>query len=468
MAIDAGPNPDAFFRVLAGIPDSRDASVDLAQVIPGVTAYAVRSFDGDTIQFSVPVIIRRPLLSEIALDPRGSSGAVAAIIERIKLKAHDDPGLGPLAARGTRFPARFCAMHEPYTLTGSPDALASDLWHANTRNIADASGIHLILPGAVPGEAKTAGDSSLPQSFPETLSRYLDSVARIARSVPVRTLEDAWLLSLDQQMLREQLPDLGLVAFIGDGAKPARACTQYRSFYRTAGPKPGTNIPFACPKELSPVELELPASNQTITGLGIRKREVFAVAGSNAQGKTTFLEAVLAGVDDHARGDGREHVVTVKGVRTAEAMNCELAGADISMFFSALPPGIDGTVTAAYGMGSGSMTMAHQVQQAITKKAPLLIIDEDRAAPNLLVKSCLQKEEITPLAQILSADRGRMGSTGLLFAACAMDMLIAEADRIMVLDRHVASGIDPVEFRKNVAAMMRQTAGRLERHKDIV
>ena len=35
-----------------------------------------------------------------------------------------------------------------------------------------------------------------------------------------------------------------------------------------------------------------------------------------------------------------------------------------------------------------------------------------------------------------------MGDTSLVFAACAMDTLIAQADRIMVLDRHEAKAIE--------------------------
>ena len=128
-------------------------------------------------------------------------------------------------------------------------------------------------------------------------------------------------------------------------------------------------------------------------------------------------------MDDHAAGDGRELVVTVNGLCTAEAVNCELAGADVSMFFSALPPGMAGTARAACGMGSGSMTMAFQVQGAVARGAPLLIIDEDRAAPNLLVRSCLQTGEVTPLSEILAHDRGKIGDTALVFAACAMDAL---------------------------------------------
>jgi len=44
---------------------------------------------------------------------------------------------------------------------------------------------------------------------------------------------------------------------------------------------------------------------------------VFAVAGSNAQGKITFLEGIIAGMDDHAAGDGRG----TRGHR-ARALHC--------------------------------------------------------------------------------------------------------------------------------------------------
>ncbi|MDD1702759.1 MAG: hypothetical protein LUQ31_07270 [Methanoregula sp.] len=454
---------DALLSAITGAAGDGTVLIDRSRMVPGVTAYAVRSFDSDALQFSIPVLVTRPLVSEIPLDPRGAAGAVALLIERIKQKAAGEPALGPLAGKDTRFPGHYAAALEPYTLVRSPDALASDLWHADTRNFADAEGIHLVLCGAVPYPAPgPAGDLHM---LTDTTSALLDAVKKIVIAQPARVLETAWISALDQQLLRDRLPALGLVSFVGDGAKPARSCTQYRCFFRTAGPKTGVNIPFSCPQELDPVEIELPASNRIVTGLGIKQREVFAVAGSNAQGKTTFLEGIIAGMDDHATGDGRESIVTVQGVRSAEAMNCELAGADISMFFSALPPGIDGTVKSAYGMGSGSMTMARQVQQAIRQRAPLLIIDEDRAAPNLLVRSCLQRDEITPLAEILSYRRDLMGGTTLLFAACAMDALIAEADRIMVLDRCVAFGIEREEFRRRVADMMREVAGGLEKDK---
>jgi predicted ABC-class ATPase len=390
------------------------------------------------------------------LDCQGAAGAVALIIERVKQKAESAEGLGPLVGRGTLFPHQFASFTEPYTIISSPAAMASNLWHTGDRNYADATGIHLLLNGAVPCPPDFSHHAVA--AVTETVARLCDAVTAIVFSVPVPELEMAWITTLDQQLLRETLPLRGLVSFIGDEARFARHYTQYRCFFRTAGPKEGINIPFSCPQDLGPYELELPASNRTVTGLGIRTREVFAVAGSNAQGKTTFLEGLIAGMDNHAVDDGREMVVTVQGLSTAEAMNCQLTGADISMFFSGLPPGIGGTVHAASGMGSGSMNMAYQIQRAVERHTPLLIIDEDRAAPNLLVRSCLQTGDIMPLSEILCYDRGKMGETALVFAACAMDMLVAQADRIMLLDRHMACTIDRELFRNKVAASLEKMA----------
>lgn len=435
-------------------------TVDAPQVRRDVTAYLVPSFGSDALLFSVPVLFLRQITAEIPLDPAGTDGAVHTLIERVKRRAHNIPALGPLLGAGTKFPSRYDAGTEPYTVIHSEEAIGTHLWHPDDRNFCDESGLHLIIRGALPCPASCTLQAA--RQVTGTLQDLFDAVSREVEAVPARVMTASWEISLDQKLLRDRLFGLGLVAFVGDNSRMARSFTRHRGFFRTAGLKEGVNVPFTCPRELSPVEIDLPATNTRVTGLGIRRREVFAVTGSNAQGKTTFLSGIIAGMDDHAAGDGREQVVSVRGVQAAEAMNCELKGADVSMFFSALPPGIDGTVRAAYGMGSGSMTMAAQVQAAFARQAPVLIIDEDRAAPNLLVRSCLQAEEVTPLAELLARDREKTGDTTLLFAACAMDTLIARADRILVLDRHAAGAIDRKQFVALLKASLITTAEQLK------
>jgi uncharacterized protein len=451
---------DAVFRRFLASFEGYRCAVDTPHVLWGITAFLVRSFDACALQFSFPILVRRDLLSETGLDPAGSDGAVSALVERIKADAYNIPALGPLYGKGISGSLRYHDTVEPYTIVHSDDAIGSHLWKADGRNFCDRAGVHLIVHGALPCPSGPLEPDS--HRIDLLISGLAEAIGALAEKTPLPPLRAAWLASLDQKLLRRELSERGLVAFVGDGSHLARRFTQHRPFFRVAGPKEGVSVPFCCPAGLEPVELELPASNRAVTGLGIRKREVFAVAGSNAQGKTTFLEGILAGMDDHAPHDGRELVVTVRGACSAGSTTMGLAGADISMFFSALPPGVSGTVKGAFGTGSGSMTMASQVQDAVTRRAPLLIIDEDRAAPNLLVKSCLQKEEVTPLSEILAHHRERMGGTALVFAACAMDTLIARADRIMVLDRHEASAIGPGEFRQRVAALLRKTAGELD------
>jgi len=56
-----------------------------------------------------------------------------------------------------------------------------------------------------------------------------------------------------------------------------------------------------------------------------------------------------------------------------------------------------------------------------------------------------------------------MGETALVFAACALDTLVAQADRIMVLDRHDARAVDRDGFRMKVAAALERMAEDLRR-----
>jgi predicted ABC-class ATPase len=430
--------------------DPGGAGVDRQRVTWGTTTYLVPAFDHSALQFSLPILIPRRLFDELPLDPRGVDGAVACLIEQCKTMARNqaDPGLDPMTGKGTRFPHRYQAITEPYSLIHSPALIGEGLWKAGSQNYADADGIHLTLTGALRyGLPEEPGEQ---RRVVEELTALVRAVARAIDRVPLRLLEREWINALDQRLLRDQLPALGLVSFIGDGTRPARQCTDARCFFRVAGIKAGVHVPFTCPPELEPIEVELPASHRVIAGLGIREREVLAIIGSNGQGKSTMLQAVIAGVDDHQLGDGREHVITRTEPAIAEAGSTELRGTDLSLFFRALPPGMSGTPEAAFGQGSGSMGMASQIQQAIAREAPLLVFDEDRSAANLLVPGCLSGPEVRVLSTLLAEERELLGATSLVFTAGTLDILVAQADRILVLDGHQATAIGRAAYRKRL------------------
>ena len=115
------------------------------------------------------------------------------------------------------------------------------------------------------------------------------------------------------------------------------------------------------------------------------------------------------------------------------------------------------------------MTMAVQVQEAVRTGAPLLLIDEDRAAANLLVASCLQEADVTPLATLLATRRDALGGCAFVFAASSLDPLIAQADRILLLSGHQAGAVSPAAFRgrylEHLESLIRQVrnGGRIDR-----
>jgi predicted ABC-class ATPase len=438
---------DQINRMLPDLGDNR-ARADLRVVRNLVNTYLVRSLDGTALRFSIPVFLSAPLPAGLRGDLSGADGAIGIIIDAIKEAVHTERSLGPIAGIGTEHPGHCLPNVEPVTVIASPAAIGTDLWRPDQQNRIDDDGIHLVVRGALPYPGPPTPDRVAGTA--EHFAGLLEALDRVVRRLPPATLTRAWELSIDQKALRRKLAGRGLVAFVADGVLPARRFTPLRCHHRIAGPKEGLHIPFQCPPELDPVEMELAGSGRLVTGLALRRREVFAVAGSNAQGKSTFLHAIIAGQDDHAAGDGRELLVSLRGITRAEAGERYLAGADVSLFFNRLPPGMSGEPRAAVGQGSGSLVMAHEIQIALRAASPLLVLDEDRSATNLLVPGCLQGSEVTPLSMLIATQRERLGETAILIAASSLDILTAQADRIMVLEGHVARAVAPQAFRQQL------------------
>src|SRR5215210_3002401 len=100
----------------------------------------------------------------------------------------------------------------------------------------------------------------------------------------------------DANYLRGRLWELGLVAFVADGAiLPRESGASDR-------PLGGGAVPFESPEEYR-VEVDLP-NGGTISGMGVPEG-VTLVAGGGFHGKSTLLSALSWGVYDHVPGDGR-------------------------------------------------------------------------------------------------------------------------------------------------------------------
>lgn len=203
----------------------------------------------------------------------------------------------------------------------------------------------------------------------------------------VESLEDA-------DAIRQQLAQKGLVAFIADGAiLPRRSGVDDRPLLDEV-------VPFQSPEALQ-VELTCP-NRGLITGMGIPKG-ITLIVGGGYHGKSTLLRAIELGVYNHIPGDGRELVVTNSAAVKVRAEDGRgITGVDISPFINQLPQGRS-TTNFSTPNASGSTSQAANIIEAIEAGTQLLLVDEDTAATNFMIRDrrmqqlvAKDKEPITP------------------------------------------------------------------------
>ena len=244
-------------------------------------------------------------------------------------------------------------------------------------------------------------------------------------------------LAEDQHCVREQLPGLGLCAFVANGSVLPRASG--------VSSKPmGDGVKFVSPKELE-VTLDLPRGRR-ITGMGIR-RGVTLIVGGGYHGKSTLLGALELGVYDHIAGDGREYVITdPTAVKIRAEDGRSIRKTDISLFISGLPNGKD-TVAFETEDASGSTSQAANVIESIEAGTSLLLIDEDTSATNFMVRDELMQrvirrdmEPITPFIERVRELYEEYGVSTVLVAGSS-GAYFHVADTVIQMDRYVPRDI---------------------------
>ncbi len=208
-------------------------------------------------------------------------------------------------------------------------------------------------------------------------------------------IEDYVDVNEDADYLRRELNGLGLVAFIQCGSVLPR-----RSGIDDLPLTEGTVVDLKIPESLK-IEVDLPNSGHVV-GLGI-PQGVTLIVGGGFHGKSTLLTALERGIYNHRPGDGRELVVTVPGavkIRAEDGRRVE--GVDISPFICDLPYGRD-TRFFSTGNASGSTSQAANIIEALEINTSVLLIDEDTAATNFMIRDhrmqeliAKEKEPITP------------------------------------------------------------------------
>jgi predicted ABC-class ATPase len=237
----------------------------------------------------------------------------------------------------------------------------------------------------------------------------------------------------DQEHLRKQLTERGLIAFLKNGSiLPRRSGVDDRPMKREA-------IPFEPPPELR-ITLETLHHGQ-VTGMGV-PQGVTLIVGGGFHGKTTLLEAISRGIYPHVPGDGREWVVThPKTVKVRSEDGRYVAGVDISPFIKDLPMGRDTTAFSTVD-ASGSTSLAASIMEALEMGAQVLLLDEDTSATNFLIRDARMqaliprgKEPITPFIDKVRLLYKEHGVSTILVLGGSGDYLDV-ADTVIALDAY--------------------------------
>jgi len=191
----------------------------------------------------------------------------------------------------------------------------------------------------------------------------------------------------DADHLREKLPSLGLIAFVGEGAILPRASGI------DPRPLPGEKaVTFESPPSLR-VEVELPNRGK-VRGMGMEEG-VNLVVGGGYHGKSTLLNALELGVYNHVPRDGRELVVTnPKAMKIRAEDGRRVEKVDISPFISNLPFGRDTTEFSSQD-ASGSTSQATNIMESLEAGAEVLLIDEDTSATNFMIRDHRMQELVS-------------------------------------------------------------------------
>lgn len=244
-------------------------------------------------------------------------------------------------------------------------------------------------------------------------------------------------LAEDQQYIREQLPKLGLAAFVANGSILPRKSGVSQLAMKEA-------VPFKSPESME-VALELPHYG-TIKGMGIRQG-ITLIVGGGYHGKSTLLKALELGVYNHIAGDGREYVITdasAMKLRAEDGRNIQKV--DISMFIRNLPNGKD-TVAFYSQDASGSTSQAANTVEAIEAGAKVFLIDEDTSATNFMIRDELMQRvvhrEVEPIIPFIDRVQELYESAGIstILVAGSSGSYFHKADCIIQMNRYV-----PVEI----------------------
>lgn len=266
-------------------------------------------------------------------------------------------------------------------------------------------------------------------------SLFFDSLDKDALRSHVLSYED-------QDDLRQQMRDEGLVAFVANGSVlPRKSGVDDRPMTKKDDPN---LVVFESPSTL---EVSLTVKNKgTVTGMGI-KQGITMIVGGGFHGKSTLLQALQGGIYNKVDGDGREFVVCDPDAVKIRSEDGRCVGcANISPFIKNLPFERD-TTAFSTSDASGSTSQAANIVEALELGAKALLIDEDTCATNFMIRDtpmielvAPEKEPITPFIQRVRPLFDDQGVSTIMVIGGSGDFFPV-ADTIICMERYAASDV---------------------------
>lgn len=303
--------------------------------------------------------------------------------------------------------------------------------------IADGSGdLTVRMEVGFPANGRTINSRELIRIFFDFMPACVKK-SLYYKSLDAKEVQLVAELAEDQQYIREQLPKLGLAAFVANGSVLPRESGISQRPMKQA-------VKFQSPKTME-VVLELP-NRGSLSGMGMKKG-INLIVGGGYHGKSTLLKALELGVYNHIAGDGREYVITDDtAVKIRAEDGRSIKHVDISMFINGLPNGKD-TKSFYTEDASGSTSQAANVIESIEAGTQLFLIDEDTSATNFMIRDELMQrvvhrdvEPITPFIDRIQ-ELYEVYDVSSIIVAGSSGSYFHKADCILQMDRYIPKDI---------------------------
>ena len=255
----------------------------------------------------------------------------------------------------------------------------------------------------------------------------------------------------DYQALQQALVDNNWVTFVADDAILARRSGVSDLPMEDA-------VPFSSPESLRRT-VTLPHAGE-VSGMALEPG-VTVIVGGGYHGKSTLLAAIQRSVYAHVPADGRQLVATTPSAMKVRAADGRpVTGVDVSAFIAHLPGGAD-TSDFSTQNASGSTSQAAAIVEAVELGSPLLMLDEDTSATNLLIRDArmrrlvaAEREPITPLVDRVRALFDQRHVSTLMVMGGSGDYLDI-ADCVLMMDTYQCRDVTD-QARAVVAEMPRE------------